>query len=291
MNKKEKLIIETAIKLFAQKGFSQTSIQEIAAASGISKGAFYLHFKSKESLVLAILQYYYDNLKTNVFLYRNEDFSPKEIFLKQLSELLRHIVEHHEFMIMISKEQSIPLNNSTKKFILKMRLETHEFYHFAFRAIFGEEVSPYLWDLSVMIEGILVGYVRILFFDKKVKNLEQLARFIFRRIEALYKDLIKNSEEPMLSDEIMEPILQKKHHIFAKEKIDIKSIIEKIKKTLSEMDKEGDFEDLMVSLEVIQAEVEREIPRAAVIQGMLSNFKQFPLFEEDVKAISSYYKF
>lgn len=60
MKEKERLIIEMAMKLFATKGMSATSVQEIVTACGISKGAFYLYFKSKDELLLATLRYYYE---------------------------------------------------------------------------------------------------------------------------------------------------------------------------------------------------------------------------------------
>ena len=63
MKEKERLIIESAMKLFATKGVNATSVQEIVTASGISKGAFYLYFKSKDELLLATLRYYYDHVK------------------------------------------------------------------------------------------------------------------------------------------------------------------------------------------------------------------------------------
>ncbi|HWJ78760.1 MAG TPA: TetR/AcrR family transcriptional regulator, partial [Niallia sp.] len=62
MKEKEKLIIDSALKFFAQKGYSSTSVQEIANDCGISKGAFYLYFKSKDSLLYTILRYYYEEL-------------------------------------------------------------------------------------------------------------------------------------------------------------------------------------------------------------------------------------
>ena len=51
---KRQLIMDTAIELFAEKGYEATSIQEITKHCGISKGAFYLDFKSKDELLYAI---------------------------------------------------------------------------------------------------------------------------------------------------------------------------------------------------------------------------------------------
>lgn len=45
-------IREVANRLFLQQGFEATTVDAIAAAAGVSKGAFYLHFERKEDLLL-----------------------------------------------------------------------------------------------------------------------------------------------------------------------------------------------------------------------------------------------
>lgn len=53
---REALIITTAEEVFLEKGYHNTSIDEIAARVGIAKGTVYLHFPGKEELVVAILE-------------------------------------------------------------------------------------------------------------------------------------------------------------------------------------------------------------------------------------------
>jgi AcrR family transcriptional regulator len=48
-------ILSASLKLFAKRGFTSTSVDEIGRAAGITKGAVYWHFKSKDELFLAIL--------------------------------------------------------------------------------------------------------------------------------------------------------------------------------------------------------------------------------------------
>lgn len=48
-------IIESAIKLFSTRGFNAASVDDICKDAGISKGAFYHHFESKQALFLALL--------------------------------------------------------------------------------------------------------------------------------------------------------------------------------------------------------------------------------------------
>ena len=50
MNKTKRKIFETSMKLFAEKGYDATSIEEITATVGVAKGTLYYHFSSKEEL-------------------------------------------------------------------------------------------------------------------------------------------------------------------------------------------------------------------------------------------------
>lgn len=46
-------IIRAALKCFSQKGFHQSSMQDIVAESGLSPGAIYLYFRSKDEIIRA----------------------------------------------------------------------------------------------------------------------------------------------------------------------------------------------------------------------------------------------
>ena len=51
------LILETALALFRERGFETTTIRDIAARAGLSLGAAYYYFKSKEAIVGAYYDY------------------------------------------------------------------------------------------------------------------------------------------------------------------------------------------------------------------------------------------
>lgn len=50
MNKTKRKIFEASMKLFAEKGYDATSIEEITATVGVAKGTLYYHFTSKEEI-------------------------------------------------------------------------------------------------------------------------------------------------------------------------------------------------------------------------------------------------
>ena len=49
------LILDTATRLFLQKGYDKTTLQDIIDATKLSKGAIYHHFASKEAILIAVV--------------------------------------------------------------------------------------------------------------------------------------------------------------------------------------------------------------------------------------------
>lgn len=54
-NETAEKILEIATKLFSKKGYNKTSIQDIINELGMSKGAIYYHFKSKDDILRKML--------------------------------------------------------------------------------------------------------------------------------------------------------------------------------------------------------------------------------------------
>ena len=52
---KQQQILESAIKLFAEKGYANTSTNEIAKEAGVAEGTLFRYYKTKETLLLALI--------------------------------------------------------------------------------------------------------------------------------------------------------------------------------------------------------------------------------------------
>lgn len=77
-------ITKCALRLINEKGFDNVSVAEITEKAGVSKGAFYIHFKSKEDLIEQEIKFYYDDLKL-------DESKPKS---ERLLYFLTNSVEH-----------------------------------------------------------------------------------------------------------------------------------------------------------------------------------------------------
>ena len=53
--RKREALLANALALFAERGYEQTSIEDIAHAAGVSVGGFYQHFTSKRQILLVLM--------------------------------------------------------------------------------------------------------------------------------------------------------------------------------------------------------------------------------------------
>ncbi len=93
-------IIKSGYNLFYDKGYGVTGVSEITDKTGIPKGSFYNHFKSKEEFGIAVLDFYIVNnlnFLNNSLL--NDDRSP----LSNLKKFFRDVIEMQEKVLNCSK--------------------------------------------------------------------------------------------------------------------------------------------------------------------------------------------
>src|SRR5579872_5627076 len=78
-------IIDTAARAFAERGFDGVSLNDLVVASGMSKGAFYFHFSSKQEVALAAFQAKQQELIARLL----ADAEPFSSASEELSSVLR----------------------------------------------------------------------------------------------------------------------------------------------------------------------------------------------------------
>lgn len=61
-DKRRAVIEDAAARIFAERGYATTTLDEIAAAAGVTKPVLYRHFESKKALHLALLAKHRDGL-------------------------------------------------------------------------------------------------------------------------------------------------------------------------------------------------------------------------------------
>lgn len=88
-------IQSAAMKLFVQKGFGSTNVQEIADLAGISIGLLYRQYKTKEELFSDLVEFSLAGLKNLIALFEM-DGSPKKLISQFVGEVYNDMISGEE---------------------------------------------------------------------------------------------------------------------------------------------------------------------------------------------------
>ncbi len=291
MDDKKRVIIEAAVKLFAEKGFNATAVQEIADQSNISKGAFYLHFSSKEELLFSIFRYYTDSIKEKLNKIAEEDLSPKEIFLRQVEMQYQETYANREMITMHFTERSLIAKDSMKKLFISQELERQEWLEKSFVAMFGEQIKPYIYDVSTFFTGMMQGFYRILIMGGNDLNLKHLSESVVQRLEDIVEGILNASENPVLTKETVDSFLEGLNKSNESPEAKVENLLVKMKKELSKIGlgavKKTELEE---AIDFLLEEVKSDEPKIVVMKGMLAHFKGIHHLNKQRKQIAELLK-
>ncbi|RZP04977.1 MAG: TetR/AcrR family transcriptional regulator [Flavobacteriales bacterium] len=74
--KTTKYILEKVAPIFNQKGYSATSMSNLTAATGLTKGAIYGNFKNKEELAIKAFHFSINQVLKGISIHQNKNKSP-----------------------------------------------------------------------------------------------------------------------------------------------------------------------------------------------------------------------
>jgi TetR/AcrR family transcriptional regulator len=96
-------ILSGARTLFAQKGYSGASTQEIAEAAGVNKRLIFYYFKSKDKLYMATLEDFFNQVERFLknFEIRKEDISDRWLALLRFSDNITRFISQQQEPVMI----------------------------------------------------------------------------------------------------------------------------------------------------------------------------------------------
>lgn len=122
-------LIESAIKVFSEKGYFNTRVSDIVKEAGVAQGTFYIYFKSKEDAFLFIVNMIVSQLYEIIENNKKLNIPPKEKIIKFAEESYRLIEKYREIAKIFSfqlmciddkfKDIHINANNKIKEFYLQ----------------------------------------------------------------------------------------------------------------------------------------------------------------------------
>lgn len=168
-------ILNAAEDVFTQKGFEEARMDDIAGETGLSKGTLYLYFKSKDDLIIAILDRMFqrefrqlENLDQDAETATEAIWKITDLLTKEILGLLRLIPIVYQFLALAFRNKYV--QKALKKYInryldilipiIQRGIDLGEF-----RQVDAREVAV---AMGAMMEGTLLLWV----YDKSLVDPE-----------------------------------------------------------------------------------------------------------------------
>lgn len=179
MNKTKRRIFNSAIKLFSERGYDNSSVEDITAVAGVAKGSLYYHFSKKEDIFDMLLDEGLKLLKNNIELKTKNCTNSLDKIKAIILVQVKVIVKYEEFLNVIlsqiwGEEQK---NKKCKKAIFEYikiiekivqeGIQNGEFYNGDVEAIasgiFGVTCSSLIYRLKknreVNVQRLYEGFI------------------------------------------------------------------------------------------------------------------------------------
>ena len=191
-NRKHQVLL-AAQKLFIEKGFVATSVQDIITESKISKGTFYNYFSSKNECIISIL----DNAKEETDLKRREllihqDLSNKNILIHQL--IVRMDVYKERNLVPIFLVIFHSQDSELREIIKYNHYEEVKWLSKRIVDVYGVKSRTCSVDSAILLLGMIQQMQHSWTVKPKEVSSIELVNYIMNRMDSLIPDLIESEE-------------------------------------------------------------------------------------------------
>jgi len=260
---KKQLIMDKALELFANQGFEATSIQQITELCGISKGAFYLTFKSKDELILALIDHFMMQFTSDIDYIVINTKNDEELLYEFYYATFDSFQKHSDFAKILIKEQTQTFNEDLLLKIQYYNRVIEKIILSMIERLYGEEVKQTKYDLIYCIKGFMNTYSELFLFYNVPLDLNLLSESLVEKTNLL----AKHTTVPFISQELIQMFNQP-----TKEEETKEQILEIMEQKIEEMEEPIEKESLIL----LKQQLLEPTLSPAIVKGLLENIRNHP---------------
>ena len=285
-------ILYAAIYLFSNKGFTSTSVQDIASYCNISKATIYKFFKSKEDILIDLIKH---SNKQLLLLVKNIDLNPTMSKIEKLEEKIylfyEFLANKKDLTLILSQEQSIPKNEEFKKMVLEIKILIMNWFKKILIDTFGNKVENIVWDMVITLGGLIREYTQVFIIKEVViKDVREIAKYTTKNITALIE--ANTDSEPLLSLDFISDSDISTHTLFNTELLleEVQKTIDNLKIIIKNSKTILNKEELIEAIDTIADEKNSASPRKYIIDGLFLYLLKYSELEKDILLLKQLYK-
>ena len=257
---KKQLIMDKALELFAENGIESTSIQQITERCGISKGAFYLSYKSKKELVFDLIEHFVSEIISDIERSVNSEKNNEELLFYFYQTIFTDQQKYADFAKIFMKEQLPSFDIEILELLKKYDQFTTSFLFSLVDRQFPDINNNMRADLVFSIKGFIKHYAELFLIHHYPVDLNLLCESLVEKTNLLAKHatLPIVTEEMLMNGNSMNCLLPTKEQLL---EMLSQKIIDSTDPLISQ------------SLELLKSDLKEPQLPPAVIQGLLKNLR------------------
>lgn len=277
MNERKKKVMTAAHRLFVEKGYAATSVQDILDQSGISKGTFYNYFPSKNELLISIFEKI--NIETDerrASVIAGRPVHDKSVFIQQVKVKMEVNKENNLFAlfqgVFVSEDEDL------KKFVKQHHFNELGWMQRRFVEVYGERVRPYSVDIAVMMFGIIQNTIHFVMAAEENVKVDDIIAYAMRRVDAAVEEIARTGDN-LFDSHLLEKWQPEQALVRERKKSRLMQTIGAMQKKAGEREAE--------LLAFLQDEVRETAPRRLVIETVA---KTIPHNEDLMMRINDFFR-
>lgn len=262
MNARKRKVIQVALQLFLERGYVQTSIQDIIEHAEISKGTFYNYFSSKDDCLIAIIEIG----REQTMVKRNELLLGKQ--RSDVTVLIDQIVvgiqlNYNQSLLPLLENVFQSGNADLKSAMRNYHLREIKWLATRLTDVYGQAVKPFKYDVTMMLFGSLQSFQKMWrAVTQEPFNVEAALKFLFAQLD----QMIPHLQQGFMTKEISTYMGQ----YIAAEHISKESILQELKE-LQPIARKISTESYELTAFLLD-ELSKEKPNLTIIRAILPSF-------------------
>lgn len=188
---RQQQIKRAALEIIASKGLAQLSTRNLAKRVGISEGAIFRHFKSKQDIILAIIQDIRTDMVERMSLVARQDAPADKRLFEMMCIQVKYILNNEGINILLFSEAA-HYNDSVLKREMHDILASQKKI---FKDVIKSGISQGLWSDKINVDDVVMLYMGIpinlnieLVLDRKGLKTESFCKRMF----SLFSGILNN---------------------------------------------------------------------------------------------------
>ncbi|MGE7693315.1 TetR/AcrR family transcriptional regulator [Lysinibacillus sp. NPDC094177] len=273
---KKQLIMEKALELFSEQGFEATSVQQITERCGISKGAFYLSFKTKDELLISMVENYLQQFVTDVDQVVRSSLSKDIKLVEFYKSIFQAFKKHAASARVFFNEKVLLTKKELFQKIMAYDADMSKTIIYMLEQLYQDELHETKYDVMYCIKGFMKSYSELFIFSDIPLDLDQLAKSLAEKTEII----ARHTTIPFITEELVRLTAEP-----CNEEVSQESLLELIEQHLDGFEESIERE----SLELLKIQVESPTYSKPILKGLIENIRLKPDYSWVAYVIAKYF--